>query len=224
MAGENQDTVITSLKAWFEEKFGPKTTTTTVPVTFTEADVKRIAGEAVQAAVTAAVTPLQTALDAQKTQFSERDKQLVTSETTARANAAIAKVKASGRWIPAFDKMGLTAVFAELAKTTDVIEFGEGDAKKKLTPLDTLVAFMEQLQKIVPAGADIYAGHVAKPADGAVKFSESNGPADPNSVTLANLSAELAAKDKITFGEAMSQVIARRPELAIPGGIAAGAV
>jgi len=222
MTNENQDSVFASFKAWYDEKFGTKTPSTAVA--FSEADVKRIAGEAVTAAVTAAVKPLQDKLDVQSTQFSERDKQLVTTETTARATAAIAKVKASGRWVPAFDKMGLGVVFSELAKATETVEFGEGDAKKKLTPLDTLVSFMESLGKIVPAGADIFSGTVTKPAAGAVKFSEADHKADHNSVTLANLAQELVTKDKISFGEAMQLVLVTRPELAIPGGATAGAV
>jgi hypothetical protein len=227
MANENQtEGFIARMDAWFKEHFPSRQTAAieTTPATFSEADVKRFAGEAVAAAVTAAVTPLQAELAAQKATFSARETALITTESTARANAAIARVKASGRWIPAFDKMGLTAVFAELAKTTETVEFGEGDAKKKLTPLDTLVSFMESLGKIVPAGADIYAGQVAKPAPGAVKFSEEGGRADRNSVDLANLSKARAAEKKISFSEAMDQVLAERPELAIPGGAAAGSV
>lgn len=223
MANEATDGVTAQLKAWFEEKFGSKAVQ--VPAnpeakTFSEDDVRRIASEA----VIEAVKPLQDALDAQKKEFSEREMKIVTGETQARANAAIAKVKASGRWVPAFDKMGLGLVFSELAKTTETVEFGEGDAKKKLTPLDTLVSFMESLGRIVPSGADIFTGHVVKPAAGAVRFSEEGGKADPNSVTLANLAQIRANEKKIAFGEAMSQVLAERPELAIPGGATAGAV
>lgn len=227
MANENQtEGFIARMDAWFKEHFPARQTAAIDPTpsaTFSEADVRRFAAEAVNAAVIAAVTPLQAKLDAQTTQFSERDKQLVTTETTARAAAAIARVKASGRWVPAFDKMGLGVVFSELAKTTELVEFGEGDAKKKLTPLETLTVFMEQLQKIVPAGADIYAGHVTKPATG-IKFSEADHSAQPNSVVLANLALEMQVKDKITYGEAMGRVLAARPELAIPGGASAGAV
>jgi len=213
---QDEGTLLDRLLAKFDERFGKKTDT----ASFSEADVRRICGEA----VAAAVTPLQTALDAQKKEFSEREGKIVTSETTARAEAAIAKVKANGRWIPAFDKMGLGIVFSELAKTTETVEFGEGDAKKKLTPLETLVSFMESLGKIVPAGADIYAGHVSKPSPGLVRFSEDGGKADPNSVTLANLSQARAKEKNITFGEAMGQIVAERPELAIPGGATAGSV
>jgi hypothetical protein len=219
MANENgADGFIARLNAWFDERF-PAKTATTVPSTFSEADAKRIAAEA----VTAAVAPLQAKLDAQAVSFAEREGKIVTTETSARAATAIAKVKASGRWVPAFEKMGLGLVFAELAKTTTVVEFGEGTEKKSITPLDALVAFMEQLPKIVPTGV-VYDGQVAKPAAGAVRFSEADHKADANSVKLANLSQEMANKEKINYGEAMGRVLALHPELALPGGATAGAV
>jgi hypothetical protein len=65
---------------------------------------------------------------------------------------------------------------------------------------------------------------VAKPVAGAVKFSEEGGKADRNSVDLANLSKTRATEKNISFSEAMGQVLAERPELAIPGGAAAGSV
>jgi hypothetical protein len=230
MAGEvtaTSDGIIARLDAWFNERFGPKTVQLPAQPstkTFSEDDVKRIAAEAATTAAAEAVKPLQDTIDEQKKTFSERETKAATAETSARADAAIARVKASGRWIPAFDKMGLAHVFGELAKSTETVEFGEGDAKQKLTALETLTVFMEKMQKIVPAGADIYAGQVAKQASGVVRFNEVGSKADPNSVTLANLSETRAQEKKITYSEAMSQVLAENPHLAIPGGVAAGAV
>lgn len=213
-----EDTILARLNAWYEEKF-PKTATVAA-TTFSEADVKRIAGEA----VAAAITPLQAKIDAQATTFSERDEKLVTAETKGRADAAVAKLKTAGRWIPAFDKMGLPAVFAELAKTTTVVEFGEGAEKKSATPLDTLVAFMEGLQKIVPNGA-IYTGQVAPTARKTAAINDSQRtPADPNSVALLQFAETRAREQKIDYGTALSQVAAEHPELTIPGGAATGAV
>jgi hypothetical protein len=182
--------------------------------------VKRIASEA----AAAAVAPLQSALDAQKVEFSERDKKLATSETTARAEAAVAKVKASGRWVPAFEKMGLSLVFAELAKTTVTVEFGEGDAKKTLTPLDTLVSFMESLPKIVPTG-ETYGGQ--RPATGEVRKGVNVDPrlgVDANSVKFDEAIRSYAETNKVTYVEASMKVAALHPELTVPGGAAAGAV
>lgn len=216
---DTTDGIIARLNAWFEEKFPKKNATEITTASFSEADAKRIAAEA----VAAAVAPLQAALDAQKVEFSERDKKLVTAETTARADAAVAKLKTAGSWVPAFDVMGLPVVFAELAKVTTVVEFGEGDSKKSATPLDTLVAFMEKLPKIVPT-TDVYTGQNSKGVKGTVNFSESSAPANRNSVDLTVLAKERAAEKKIEFGEAMMQIVAERPELALPGSSAAGSV
>lgn len=224
MANESKDGVIAWLNAWFEEKFGSKSVqvpATPAAKTFSEDDVKRIASEA----VAEAIKPLQTALDTQKTQFAERETKIVTAETQSRADAAISKLRASGRWVPAFDKIGLPIVFAELAKTVEPVEFGEGSEKKSVTPLDALVAFMEQQPKIVPDG-NIYRGQSTSTTgtSATLKFSESSARADRNSVDLTILAKARAEKDKISFAEALPLTLAENPHLAIPGGAAAGLV
>lgn len=223
MANEATDGVIARLNAWFEEKFGSKTVqvpANTAAKTFSEDDVKRIASDA----VTEAIKPLQAALDAQKKEFSERETKIVTAETQSRADAAISKLKNSGRWVPAFDKIGLPVVFAELAKTTEVVEFGEGDGKKKITPLDALVAFMEQQPKIVPA-VTVFQGQSAQAAVKTGNINEtSRTPADPNSVKLHQFAESKMREKKISYGEALAEAVAERPELAVAGGASAGAV
>jgi hypothetical protein len=208
-------TLLDKLLAKFEERFGKKPET----ASFTEAQVKEFA----TAAVTEAIAPLQAKLDAQAVSFAESQKKITTGETKGRALDAINKLKADGKWVPAFDKSHLSLVFEELAKSTEVVEFGEGAEKKSVTPLDALVNFMEQLPKIVPTG-EVYGGQRMKPAVGSVHFSEEGGKADQNSVELANLSKTRAGEKNISFSEAMNQVIVERPELVIPGGASAGAV
>ena len=120
MATEPQQGIMTDqafterMKAFFANLFGDKAAATT----FSEAQVKDIATQA----VAAAVVPLQTQLDAHKLQFSEREKSLSTAESRHRAGAAIARVKAKGAWVPAFDRMGLPQLFKELAADTVTIE------------------------------------------------------------------------------------------------------
>lgn len=175
------------------------------PKTFTEADIKRVADEA----VAAVAAPLQAKIAAQETQlaaqtqkFAEREAALAGGEVKQRADAAVARIKASGHWVPAFEKMGLGLVFAELAKTTATVEFGEGDAKKTITPLETLVLFMESLPKIVPGG------HVVNP--GAVRVT---GKPSEDPLTSA---ARARQKEKgIKFGEALAEVAEEHPELTI---------
>jgi hypothetical protein len=105
------------------------------------------------------------------------------------------------------------------------VEFGEGDAKKKVTPLDLLVTFLEGLPKMVPDGR-VFSG--ARPADrkpGTVHFTEGRGvKADANSIALNDQAAARAKEKSISFGEALDQIVAEHPELCVPGGAQAGAV
>lgn len=201
------------IKAFFAEMFGGQSQT---PQTFSESDVKRIATEA----ATAAATPLQTKvtelegkLAAQSTQFTERETKIATTETKQRAVDAINGLKAKGRWVPAFERMGLGLVFDELAKVTATVEFGEGETKKKLTPLAILADFMEAQPQIVPGGR-VFDG--SKVAAGTGK----GRTGDP----LTDAANARAAEKKITFSEAVDQVVAESPELAMPGRAHAGMV
>jgi len=219
-----EDTILARLNAWFDDKFGKNTAATAI---FSEADAKRIASEA----VTAAVAPLQAKIDAQATQlaahaatFSESQKAAATADTRTRAANAIAKLKAGGKWVPAFDRMGLPVVFDELAKTTETVSFGEGEAKKTLTPLDTFVQFMEGLGQIVPS-TPVYTGQRSASAAGAMKgVNAAPGRVDANSVAFSEAIASYMDEKKVDYATAMFKVAELRPELTVPGGAAAGAV
>jgi hypothetical protein len=208
VAAENEKSIGEQISAWFAEKFGPKPEAGT----FSEADAKRIATDA----ATAAAAPLQTKitelegkLATQAAEFKERESKIAVGETKQKAIAAVNKLKAAGRWIPAFDKMGLSQVFDELAKSTITVEFGEGDAKKTLTTLETLTQFLEGLPKIVPGGRVVEPG-VAQRA----KVSTGDPLTD---------AAKARQKEKnITFAEALSQVAEENPELTIAGSSAGG--
>jgi hypothetical protein len=195
--------------------------------TFSETDVQSIATKAVEAAtkpMQATIDQLKIDLATQSTKFAERETQLSTSETKQRAIAAVNKLKGAGKWIPAFEKMGLPLLFEELAKQTATIEFGEGDAKKKLTPLELLAEFMDGLPKIVPAGRTVNGGAVAA-KNGTAHFTEGKGvKADQNSIALNDLAAARAKEKNISFSEALDQVVGEHPELTVPGGAQAGAV
>jgi len=202
-------TVAEQIKAFFAETFGGNAQ----PEPFAEADLTRVVNEA----VTAATAPLQAKLTAQETElkaqtakFAEREAALAGGEVKQRATAAIARVKASGRWVPAFEKMGLGLVFDELAKVTATIEFGEGDAKKKVTPLETLTLFMEGLPKIVPGGQVVQMGHRAA--------GKSTG--DP----LTDAAKARQKEKNISFSEALDQIAAEQPQLTRPGSAAGGTV
>lgn len=185
------------------------------PKTFSEDDAKRIAAEA----VAAALSPLQAQLAAQKTlldqqsaQFAERERILALGETGQRALAAMTKLKNTGRWIPAFDKSGVPELFAELAKLTTTVDFGEGDQKKAIAPLDLLVNFMESIPAIVPVGRL----HTGTPAIGAPK----GLTGDP----LTDAAKALQREKSISFSEALDQVANEHPEWTRPGGAVASQV
>ena len=198
------------IKEFFAEAFGARRE----PGTFSESDV--------QAAVTKAVEtitkPMQATIDqlkadatTQSTNFAEREKQLTQTEHSQRATAAVVKLKGLGKWIPAFEKQGLPLVFDELAKITTTVEFGEGAAKKQVTPLGILVEFLEGLPTIVPGG---------RVATGVPAVAKGGKTGDP----LTDLAKARAAEKNITFSEALSQIAEEQPELTVPGGAHAGAV
>jgi len=214
--GEDEDvatetkTIDERIKAFFAEMFG----SSAQPKTFSEADAQRIATEAATAAaapLVAKVTALETELKAQTTKFAERETALAGGEVKQRAMAAIARLKTAGKWIPAFEKMDLGPVFDELAKLTTTIEFGEGDAKKKVTPLETLVLFLEGLPKIVPGGRMVEGA-----APGRTKTSTGDA--------LTDAAKARQAEKKITFGEALAQVAEEHPELTVAGNGTGGQV
>lgn len=218
-------TAISSFKTWLEGFMnGSKPAAGSGAVTFSEADVTRIATEAATKAAADAVKPVQAKLDATELRFAEREKLIGTAETRARGGAAVARLKAAGKWVPAFEQMGLSLVFAELAKTTETIEFGEGDGKKKQTPLDTLVNFMEGLSKIVPGG-EMYAGQKGGTVPAVKGINPGRMSVDANSVQFAEaIDTYMREHKDVSYFEAATTVERMHPELAKPGGAAVGAV
>ena len=203
------------MTAWFAKTFGPKPAATT---TFSE--------EQLQAAIEAAVAPLRAKLETQTTSFAESQTAVQKAAVKSRAAEAISRLKQKGKWIPAFDKAGLVVVFEELAANDQVVEFGEGEGKKSLTPLDAFVSFMDQLPAIVP-NAPVYTGQAVTPT-GASKTPGVNdsqrAPADPNSSALDAKTREIMTAKNCDYGTALAQAAADNPQLTVPGGAATGAV
>jgi len=199
------------MTAFFKNLFGEKP----VAKTFSEAEVTAIATAAAKDAAAAAIKPFEL-------KFSERETALSTSESTQRATAAIARVKASGRWVPAFEKMGVEKLFHELAKQTVTVEFGEGATKTEKTQLEVLTEFMESLQKIVPSGSvEIVKAGVrdAKGGANAGAFA-----VDDSSVRLHEAVAQFAEEKGVTYAVAMDAVLKKDPALGRLGSATAGTV
>ena len=183
--------------------------------TFSEDDVRRIAGESAANAAKAfdvKIVELQGKLDKQASDFAERERKIAGGETAQRATEAVNRLKGAGRWIPAYDKAGVPLVFAELAKLNVTVEFGEGAEKKATAPFDLLVNFLEGLPAIVPGGRLVNTGASNRIAR--------NSTGDPFTDAV-----KARQKEKnITFAEAMEQVKTEQPELMQAGRFTSGAV
>ncbi len=205
--------IVDRVLAKIEERFGKKPEPSVKQ--FSEDDVKTM----VASAVTDAIKPFAEKQAAHELSFSEGRKAAETAATKTRAIEAINRVKAKGAWVPAFDKLGLPLVFDELAKTTETVEFGEGDAKKSATPLEAFVSFMENLGKIVPTGS-VYTGQRSV----AVIGSDLPANADPNSARLDALVKARMKEKGVSYTVAFDEVSKDHVELLAPGGASAGTV
>jgi hypothetical protein len=212
-----------AVASFFAEHFGKRSEAKT----FSESDAQALATRAAEQAtkpLQEKITKLEGDLATQATRFSERESKIATAETRQRAVEAVNKLKSTGRWVPAFEKMGLPLVFDELAKVTTTVEFGEGDKKKQTSPLEILTQFLEGLPKIVPDGRT-FTGGAPGSKTGTTRFTEGKGvQADPNSIALNDQATKRAKEKNISFSEALDQIVAEHPELAVPGGSQAGAV
>jgi hypothetical protein len=193
----------------FKSVFGDKK-----PATFSEEDVKKIS----QQVATDTTKELTTQLTDLRTKFAESETKRLAAEATAAASGkvtladtAIAKLKADGKWIPAFDKMGAVQIFAELAKSEAKFTFGEGDKKVEKTPLQLFADFLGGLKQIVPT-TELTAAAASARKGNLIKFSEPTDKSvavDEESVLMAEAAQELATKEKITYGEALKRVRAQ---------------
>jgi hypothetical protein len=225
MATETEATFWEKLTAKIDQLISSKKTAEPgAPANFTEAQAKELANTI----VADAVKPLLAKLDAQEAKFAESARAATTSDVKTRCANAIAKLKAAGRWVPAFDKLGVPVLFEELAKATETVEFGEADKDGKLakaTPLDLLVTFMEQHKTIVPTSA-VYTGQQAgRVAEMPKGVNAGRMAVDQNSVQFDELvKAKQKADPKISYLDAATQVESENPQLARLGGASIGAV
>jgi hypothetical protein len=222
MTDAEQRTFNERMKAFFSGLFGGET----AAKTFSETEVQDISTKAAAAAVNAAIAPLEARLKAQETQFSERETSIAGTEAKQRADAAILKVKAAGAWVPAFEKMGVPQLFAEMAGREVTIEFSEGGANAvavKKSPLDIMVTFMESLKQIVPSGQIALPGASAAPR-ASQGINAGAFAVDGGSVRLHQAVLQFAEENKVGYIEASEAVIRKNPDLARLGGASAGAV
>jgi hypothetical protein len=218
---ETQKTVREEIAEFFKSMFGGDAPT--AKKNFCEDDAKTLV-EAATAPLKAKIAELEGKHTTQATSFAEREKKIAGGELSTRVAEAVNKLRSANKWVPAFEKMGLKVVFGELAKAAETVEFGEGDKKRKISPLDLLVEFMEKLPKIVPGGVKVDGATVVAFSDAAKRHADSRTPVDANSVQLNALAKEMQKAQKISFAEALTQAASEHPELTVPGGATAGAV
>lgn len=209
------------LGAWLKDNLG--TARSAEVKTFSEDDVKRIAADAAKTAAAEAVKPLQTTIAEQQLKIVKFEEDGKAAKTATAATAAIDKLKAAGKWLPAFDKMGVALVFDELAKSTETVEFGEGADKKKVSPVEVLASFFDQLPKIVPTGKIFETKKIEFAEDGS-RVNSVTAQASANSSKLHSLASARAKEKSMSYGDALSQVARENPSLTQPGAPAGGSV
>lgn len=160
--------------------------------TFSEAEVvarEKVAADAAKAAI--------------EKEFAEKEKaETAKADRKTQIREFIERLKPLGKWIPAFEKLGLVE-FMEALPAEQTIEFGEEGKKEKKPAVEIFQKFVEGLPKIVEFGERAAPGGAG--ATGTVKFHEAPGVAlDMHSVAVKARAEAIAAEKKITFGEALS--------------------
>jgi hypothetical protein len=163
----------------------------------------------------------QTARAALETQLTEHRKTFADTSAASRVSALIGGLKASKRWIPAYDKMGVTALFAAMAAAPVEIEFADGDKKFRKDTVQTFADFLNGLAQIVPEGVKFSADHENAPTP---KVPEVTGiDVDAASVAFNAQVEAYAREQKIEYNAAYTELTrqGKRPE---SGSASAGAV
>lgn len=187
------------------------------PKNFSDADAQKL--------VEAATKPLQDKLKQMETQFAETEKKAsataaaaAAANTVSLAEKAIAALKDAKKWIPAFDKMGVAQIFAELAKSDVKVEFGEGDKKTQKPVFEVFSDFLKALPELVPTREIVMAAASARKGGKLVQFNEpddAHTAIDGESIELAEAAQALCDKDsKLSFGEALKRARAERAQAA----------
>jgi hypothetical protein len=169
--------------------------------------------KAIETAVAAATAKFETKFTELTTELANEKKLRETAAAatstqtqTAFAEKQMQRVKDKKRWLPAFDRMGLPLMFAELSKVETKVSFGEGDKKVEKPAAELFADFMIGLGQFVPTGE---LANGAEKRGKLVKFTETKDRSlvvDQDSVALAEAATALAAKEKIPYGDALNRV------------------
>jgi hypothetical protein len=180
-----------------------------------DAGVSQKITDAVKAATDAVTASFTEQVNTLKTELGEQKKQLTAAEEAHRQagiRSFADKLKAEGRWVPAFEKMHLVEFMESLpsGEGSPVIEFSEiktEDGKTttttvKQSPLQFFQEFLEKLPKIVHFGeltGDVRSRGVPT---NLVEFTPDNKGAQAVNAELAERTLEISREKKISFEEA----------------------
>lgn len=109
---------------------------------FSEADIEAAKKEAAE-----------TEREKVEAEFAEKDRKAARKAREGEVSAWCDQMVEKGRLTPALVKYGVKEILSFLARSDDVIEFGEGDGKEKVTAFDRLKGMFEaELPKLVNFG------------------------------------------------------------------------
>jgi hypothetical protein len=187
----------------------------------TALDVDAIVKRATDAAAATFSAELKTEREARvalESQLATQQKTFSDATTQTRASDAIAKLKAAGAWVPAYDRLGVPALFSALAGQAQVVKFSDGAKDVEQDPMTLFSNVLAAVGKIVPSGRMTS----AEPGATSAAVPDANGATvDASSVAFSDMVTKHAADNKMTYPEAYKQLRDKRPHA---GASAAGAV
>jgi hypothetical protein len=124
------------------------------------------------------------------------------SSLKAKAVTFVERMKAAGKWLPAWDRQGVPAILENLAVSGQTVKFGEAGKETEVNAFDQMCAFYEGLAQVVPT--DPVMGKHKTSSGKVIHFNESKGVAlDVASVALNERAEQIAKDQKISFAEAL---------------------
>jgi hypothetical protein len=178
-----------------------------LPATFSEADVRDAAAKAAQEARDKAAAEFAEQQKKKDSEIAERERKLKEKEAS-YAKKAVSEfcegLKKQGVLTPAMDKigMGITEFMHQISAIGTTVEFGEGDAKGKQTPLEFMQGFLAKLPKAIEF----------REVAGNEKDTGKSGNAGERLGRL--VSEKMKANKELTYGAAFAEVQEENPELA----------
>jgi len=216
----DEKSILNAIKAFFAETFGSSNPAPTGGLTQVQIDA---AIERATAKFTEELKAEREARVAAEARFSEFQTQVSATNGNARAATLIFDLKEKKHWLPAFDEMGVPALFTALTAEHPIeITFGEGDKQQKVDAAQMLANVLHGLGKIVPEGALFASG-------GTVETPKStpsgNGtPVDPGSALFHEQVVTRSKEKNIPYNDALKQLNAEGKSSATYGGASTGAV